>query len=62
MCRPYGAVHDCNPNPTVSTVGYVVSSLRDFKQHKSRTPHINSGRNVLWDKLPFRIGPTSRKR
>ena len=51
MCRPFGAVMDRTPCPTVSTVGYVVTSLRDFEQHKSGTPHSNIGRNFLWDRL-----------
>jgi hypothetical protein len=32
-------------------VGYVVTSLRDFEQHKSRAPCVNSGRNFLRDTL-----------
>jgi hypothetical protein len=51
MCRPFGAVKDRTLYPTVSTVGYVVTSLWDLEQDESRTPHINSGRNSLWDKL-----------
>jgi hypothetical protein len=62
MYRPSGAVNDRTPYPTVSTVGYVVTSLRDLEQNKSRTPRNNSGRNFLLDKLLIRIGPTSRKR
>jgi hypothetical protein len=34
MYRPSGAVNDRTANPTVSTVGYVVPSLRDFGQYK----------------------------
>jgi hypothetical protein len=30
LCRPFGAPRDRNAAPTVSTVGYAVSSLRDF--------------------------------
>jgi len=51
MCRPSGAVTDRTTCPTVSTVGYVVMSLRDFEQHKGKTPHISSGRNFLQDRL-----------
>ena len=31
MCRPFGAVNYSTLYPTVSTVGYVVTSLRDFE-------------------------------
>ena len=46
MCRPFGAVTD-RPVPTVSTVGYIVTSLRDFKQHTSRAQHITRGQAFL---------------
>jgi hypothetical protein len=51
MCRPVGAVNHYTACPTVSTVGYAVTSLRDFEQHKGRTPHISNGRNFLGDRL-----------
>ena len=47
MCRPFGAVNDHAACPTVSTVGYVVTSLRDFEQHNRGAPHINLGRKFL---------------
>src|SRR6266699_7021621 len=61
MCRLFGAVKDHTARPTVSTVGYVVTSLRDFEQYKSRAPYINSGRNFLRDKLLGRISHESGK-
>ena len=33
--------------PTVSTVGYVLPSLRDFGQDKIRSPHNDQHRNFL---------------
>jgi hypothetical protein len=51
MCRPYGAVNDHVACPTVSTVGYVETSLRDFEQHNRRTPDINIGRKFLRGRL-----------
>ena len=45
MCRPSGAVNDRTSCPTVSTVGYDVTSLRDFE------PHDDSRRNFLGDRL-----------
>jgi len=51
LCRPFGAVNDHAACPTVSTVGYVVTILRDFEQHKSRTRDNNGGRKFLRDKL-----------
>ena len=50
MCRPSGAVKDRTPYPTVKTVGYVVTSLRDFEQNKCRPLHISRGQNLLWGK------------
>ncbi len=41
--------------PTVKTVGYGVTSLRDCEQYKSRVPQIHSGRNFLQDKLLARF-------
>jgi hypothetical protein len=61
MCRPFAAVKDRAAQPTISTVGYGVTSLRDFEQHKSRTPHINGGRNLLRDRLLARIFPESEE-
>ena len=51
MCRPFGAVNDRAACPTVSTVGYVVTSLRDFEQHNRRTPDINIDRKFLRGRL-----------
>jgi hypothetical protein len=51
LCRPFGAVNDHAACPTVSTVGYVVTSLRDFEQHNRRTPDINTGRKFLRGRL-----------
>ncbi len=34
VCRPSGAFNCRPPSPTVSTVGYAVTSLRDFRKHK----------------------------
>jgi hypothetical protein len=36
MCRPSGAAKDRLAYLTVKTVGYVMASLRDFEQQKSR--------------------------
>ena len=35
MCRPCGAADDRTMRPTVETVGYLVTSLRDFQQQKA---------------------------
>jgi hypothetical protein len=51
MCRPFGAVNDRAACPTVSTVGYVVTSLRDFEQHDRRTSDINIDRKFLRGRL-----------
>jgi hypothetical protein len=51
MCRPFGAVNDHAACPTVSTVGYVVTSLRDFEQHNRRTSDINIDRKFLGGRL-----------
>jgi hypothetical protein len=51
MCRPYGAVNDHAACPTVSTVGYVVTSLRDFEQHNRTTSDINIDRKFLGSRL-----------
>jgi hypothetical protein len=51
MCRPYGAVNDHAACPTVYTVGYVVTSLRDFEQHNRTTPDINIDRKFLRGRL-----------
>jgi hypothetical protein len=55
MCRPFGAVKDHAACPTVSTVGYVVTSLRDFEQHNRRTSDINIDRKFLLGRLQTRI-------
>jgi len=38
--------------PTVSTMGYVVRSLRDFEQLEREAPYIKNGNNYLRGKLP----------
>src|ERR1700687_6153768 len=40
-----------HPVPHRFTVGYVVTSLRDFERHKSSTPDIKRGRKFLGDRL-----------
>ena len=47
LCRPSRAVNARSPSPTVQTVGYGVTSLRDFEQHVSRKQRMHSGRNLL---------------
>jgi hypothetical protein len=37
---PFRGFESWHPVPTVQTVGYIVTSLRDFEQRKRRTPHI----------------------
>ena len=55
-------MNDRTPSPTDLTVGSVVSSLRDFEQHRTNTLHMESGRNFLRDKLLARDCGLGRKR
>ena len=41
-------------SPPFKTVGYGVPSLRDFEQHKNRTPPIDIASNFLRDRLSSR--------
>jgi hypothetical protein len=55
VCRPYGALNACAPHPTrLGGVGYGMTSLRDFGQHKIRPVRDNSDRTILRGRfLPF---------
>ena len=52
VCRPYGALNHLAPSPTVETVGYEITSLRDFGQLEIRLDRSHRSRNILGDGNP----------
>src|SRR5258708_779703 len=54
---PLRGCQGSHPVPTVSTVGYVVASLRDFEHYKRRGPCIFSRRDFLRERVLSFISP-----